>query len=285
MRRNYSWKLARTSIELGCRTAIMGILNLTPDSFSDGGLYNAPEQALDRALEIEAEGADLLDIGGQSTRPLSSPLGASEEVRRVIPLLERIVSTIKIPVSIDTYHAEVARLAMTAGAQIINDISGLRMDPEMIKIARDTGAGVVLMHSRGNRDSIHDQKDGEGPETIREELIQTAAHAVSSGIAPEAIVVDPGIGFSKGRETSLKVLKRLDIFSTLGYPLLVGMSRKSFIKIDMPVSEAADWSTAAAVAMAVTGGARLVRVHDVAHMRVVVQVADSVLQVGSGEPD
>ena len=263
----------------------MGILNLTPDSFSDGGLYNAPEQALDRALEIEAEGADLLDIGGQSTRPLSSPLGASEEVRRVIPLLERIVSTIKIPVSIDTYHAEVARLAMTAGAQIINDISGLRMDPEMIKIARDTGAGVVLMHSRGNRDSIHDQKDGEGPETIREELIQTAAHAVSSGIAPEAIVVDPGIGFSKGRETSLKVLKRLDIFSTLGYPLLVGMSRKSFIKIDMPVSEAADWSTAAAVAMAVTGGARLVRVHDVAHMRVVVQVADSVLQVGSGEPD
>lgn len=285
MRKNYSWKLPRTLIELGSRTAIMGILNLTPDSFSDGGLYNDPEQAVDRALEIEAEGADLLDIGGQSTRPLSSPLGATEEARRVIPLLERIVSTIKIPVSIDTYHAEVARLAMTAGAQIINDISGFRIDPEMINIARKTGAGVVLMHSRGDRDEIHLQKDGEGPDTIRDELLQTSAHAVSSGIAAEAIVVDPGIGFSKGRETSLKVLKRLDIFSTLGYPLLVGMSRKSFIKIDMPVSEAADWSTAAAVAMAVTGGARLVRVHDVAHMRVVVQVADSVLQVGSGEPD
>ena len=278
MRKNYSWKLPRTLIELGSRTAIMGILNLTPDSFSDGGLYNDPEQAVDRALEIEAEGADLLDIGGQSTRPLSSPLGATEEARRVIPLLERIVSTIKIPVSIDTYHAEVARLAMTAGAQIINDISGFRIDPEMINIARKTGAGVVLMHSRGDRDEIHLQKDGEGPDTIRDELLQTSAHAVSSGIAAEAIVVDPGIGFSKGRETSLKVLKRLDIFSTLGYPLLVGTSRKSFIKVDIPVAEAADWSTAAAVALAIAGGARIVRVHDVAHMRVVVQVVDSVLQ-------
>ena len=278
MRKNYNWKLPRTLIELGSRTAIMGILNLTPDSFSDGGLYNDPEQAVDRALEIEAEGADLLDIGGQSTRPLSSPLGASEEARRVIPLLERIVSTIKIPVSIDTYHAEVARLAMSAGAQIINDISGFRIDPEMINIARKTGAGVVLMHSRGDRDEIHLQKDGEGPDTIRDELLQTSVHAVTSGIAAEAIVVDPGIGFSKGSETSLKILKRLDIFSTLGYPLLVGTSRKSFIKVDIPVAEAADWSTAAAVALAIAGGAQIVRVHDVAHMRVVVQVADSVLQ-------
>ena len=277
MRKNYTWKLPRTSIELGSRTAIMGILNLTPDSFSDGALYNDPEKALHRALEIEAEGADLLDIGGQSTRPRSSPVGATEEVRRVIPLLERIASKVRIPISIDTYHAEVARLAMTAGAQVINDISGFRMDPEMISIARKAGAGVVLMHSRGDRDAIHLQKDGDGPETIRDELIQTAARAVESGIAPEAIVLDPGIGFSKGRETSLKVLKRLDLFSTLGYPLLVGTSRKSFINVGIPVAQAADWSTAAAVALAVAGGAQLVRVHDVAHMRVVVAVADSVL--------
>jgi dihydropteroate synthase len=276
MLKNYSWKLSRTSIELGPRTAIMGILNLTPDSFSDGGVYNEPEQALERALEMEAEGADIVDIGGQSTRPGSASVEVNEEVRRVIPSLERIVSTVKIPVSIDTYHAEVARLAMAAGAQIINDISGFRMDPEMINIARKAGAGVVLMHSRGDRDGIHIQKNGEGPESIRDELVQTVAHAVESGIAAEAIVVDPGIGFSKGRETSLKVLKRLDLFSTLGYPLLVGMSRKSFIKVDIPVADAADWSTAATVALAVAGGAQLVRVHDVAHMRVVVEVADSV---------
>ncbi len=277
MRKNYTWKLPRASIELGSRTAIMGILNLTPDSFSDGGLYHEPELALDRALEMEAEGADLLDIGGQSTRPGSAPVGASEEIRRVIALLERIVARVKIPVSIDTYHAEVAGLAMRAGAQIINDISGFRMDPEMVKIARKTRAGVVLMHSRGERDRIHIQTNGEGPESIRDELIQTTAHAVEGGIAPEAIVVDPGIGFSKGRETSLKVLKRLDLFSTLGYPLLVGTSRKSFIKVDIPAAEGADWSTAAAVALAVAGGAQLVRVHDVGHMRVVVEVADSVL--------
>ena len=277
MRKNFSWKLPRTSIELGPRTAIMGILNLTPDSFSDGGVYSDPEHALERALEMEAEGADIVDIGGQSTRPGSSSVEVSEEVRRVIPFLERIVATIKIPVSIDTYHAEVARLAMGAGAQIINDISGFRMDPEMINIARKGRAGVVLMHSRGDRNGIHIQKDGEGTESIRDELVQTVAHAVESGIDPEAIVVDPGIGFSKGRETSLKVLKRLDLFSTLGYPLLVGTSRKSFIKVDIPVADAADWSTAATVALAVAGGAQLVRVHDVAHMRVVVEVADSVL--------
>ena len=276
MLKNYSWKLSRTSIELGPRTAIMGILNLTPDSFSDGGVYNDPEQALERALEMEAEGADIVDIGGQSTRPGSASVEVSEEARRVIPSLERIVSTVKIPVSIDTYHAAVARLAMAAGAQIINDISSFRMDPEMIKIARNARAGVILMHSRGDRNGIHIQKNGEGPESIRDELVQTVAHAVESGIAPEAIVVDPGIGFSKGHETSLKVLKRLDLFSTLGYPLLVGTSRKSFIKSNIPVADAADWSTAATVALAVAGGAQIVRVHDVAHMRVVVEVADSV---------
>ncbi len=277
MNRHYRWKLPRTSIELGPATAIMGILNLTPDSFSDGGLHTEPERALDRALEIEAEGADVLDIGGQSTRPGSSPVVAAEEIRRVIPLIERIVSKIRIPVSIDTYHGEVAEQAMAAGAQIINDISGFRMDPEMINVARSHCAGVVLMHSRGEREAIHTKKNGDSPETIRDELMQTVATAVEGGIAAEAIVVDPGIGFSKDRDTSLKVLKRLDLFSTLGYPLLVGTSRKSFIKVDIPVSETTDWSTAAAVALAVAGGAQVVRVHDVAHMRVVVEVADSVL--------
>ena len=262
---------------LGPRTAIMGILNLTPDSFSDGGLYNDPGRALERALEIEAEGADLLDIGGQSTRPDSGLVEAGEEARRVIPSLKRITSSIKIPVSIDTYYSAVAEQAVAAGAQIINDISGFRLDPKMIELARNTGAGVVVMHSRGHRETLHVRKEGEGPESVRDELMQTAANAVEGGIGPDAIVVDPGIGFSKGRKTSLKILKRLDLFSTLGFPLLVGASRKSFIKVDIPLAEATDWSTAAAVALAINGGAQIVRVHDVARMRVVVEVADSVV--------
>ncbi len=256
----------------------MGIINLTPDSFSDGGLYNDTERAVDRALEIETEGADILDIGGQSTRPKSGLVDVVEEAHRVIPTLKRVAATIKIPISIDTYHAEVAEQAMDAGAQVINDISGFRLDPKIVEVARDTGAGVVLMHSRGEREAIHEHKKGEGPETIRDELFRTAAAAVRNGISPESIVVDPGIGFSKGRRTSLKVLKRLDLFSTLGYPLLVGTSRKSFIRVDIPVPEASDWSTAASVALAVAGGAQIVRVHDVARMRVVVEVADSMLR-------
>ena len=278
MRKNYTWKLSRASIELGPRTAIMGIINLTPDSFSDGGLYNDTERAVDRALEIETEGADILDIGGQSTRPESGLVDAAEEAHRVIPTLERIAASIKIPISIDTYHARVAEQAMDVGAQVINDISSFRLDPKMVEVARNTRAGVVLMHSRGEREAIHEHKKGEGPETIRDELSLTAATAVRNGISPEAIAVDPGIGFSKGRRTSLKVLKRLDLFSTLGYPLLVGTSRKSFIRVDIPVPEASDWSTAASVALAVAGGAQIVRVHDVARMRVVVEVADSMLR-------
>jgi len=252
----------------------MGILNLTPDSFSDGGLYNDPQKALDRALGIEAEGAHVLDIGGQSTRPGSRPVDAEEEILRVIPSLKRIASAVKIPISIDTYHAEVARRAIAEGAQIINDISGFRLDPDIAALARETGAGVVLMHSRGQRGAIHDREDDGSPESIRDELGQTVTDALDKGITPEAIVVDPGIGFSKSRETSLKVLKRLDLFSTLGYPLLVGPSRKSFIKVDIPVAQASDWSTAATIALAIQAGAHLVRVHDVLRMRAVVETAD-----------
>ena len=277
MRQNYSWKLPRTRIELGPRTAIMGVLNLTPDSFSDGGKYNTLEAAVDRALEIESAGADVLDIGGQSTRPGSSLVTEDEEIHRVIPQLERIASRIEIPISIDTYYAEVARQAVNAGAQIINDISGFRLDPEMSRVASEAGVGVILMHSRGNRDNLHRHTNDDDPVGIRGELKQTVEAAQGSGISPEAIVVDPGIGFSKDRQTSLKVLKRLDLFSTLGYPLLVGPSRKSFIKVDIPLPDAPEWATAAAVALAVHGGAHLVLVHDVLRMSVVVNAADSIL--------
>jgi dihydropteroate synthase len=254
----------------------MGILNLTPDSFSDGGRYQDPGRALDRALELEAEGADILDVGGESSRPGSRPIPEDEELRRVLPILERLGAALKIPISVDTYRAGVARRAMGAGAQVINDISGFRLDPGMAEVVRGSGAGVVLMHSRGTREALHEKKPGDSPEAIRSDLGVTVAAALQGGIAPEAIVIDPGIGFSKAAQTSLKVLKSLDVFSTLGYPLLLGPSRKSFINMGIPVSAAAVWATAAAVVLAVSRGAHIVRVHDVAPMRVAVDVADRV---------
>jgi dihydropteroate synthase len=187
----------------------------------------------------------------------------------------------KIPISIDTYHAGVAWKAVAEGAQIINDISGFRLDPAMKAVARRTGAATVLMHSRGNRDNLFVRPEPDSVEAVRDELAQTLDAAVDAGIAPEAIVADPGIGFSKTSRSSLNVLKRLDLFSsTLGFPLLVGASRKSFIKVDIPVYEASVWATAAAVTKAIAGGAHIVRVHNVGRMRVVAQIADSIEKAG-----
>jgi len=254
----------------------MGILNITPDSFSDGGLFTDPQKAATRALAIQAEGADILDIGGQSTRPGSNPLTDDEEWLRILPALKRIAPLVHIPISIDTYHASVAWRAIDAGAQIINDISGFRLDPAMKAVARKTGAGVVLMHSRGRRDELFVRPDADSSKAVRDELEKTLIAAVEAGISRDAIVADPGMGFSKTSENSLKLLKNLDLFSTLGYPLLLGPSRKSFIRLDIPVSEAEVWATAAAVSLAVAGGAHIVRVHDVGRMRVVTEIADRV---------
>lgn len=276
MRKTYSWQLPETTLELGPRTLVMGILNLTPDSFSDGGLFTDPQRAATRALAIQAEGADILDIGGQSTRPASTPLSEDEEWLRVLPVLKRVAPAMTIPISIDTYHASVAYRAIDYGAQIINDISGFRLDPAMKAVARKTGAGVVLMHSRGSRDNLFVRPEDDGPDAVRDELAETIRAAVDAGIAPERIVADPGIGFSKTRDTSLKILKRLDLFSTLGYPLLVGMSRKSFIRLDIPVQEAEVWATAAAATQSILAGAHVIRVHDVGRMRVVAEIADMV---------
>ncbi len=276
MRKTYSWKLPGTAVELGPRTVVMGILNLTPDSFSDGGLFTDPQRASTRALAIQAEGADILDIGGQSTRPGSTPLNEDEEWLRVLPVLKRVAPAIKIPISIDTYHASVAYRAIDYGAQIINDISGFRLDPAMKAVVRKTGAGVVLMHSRGSRDNLFVRPENDTPEVVRDELGVTIQAALDAGIAPERIVADPGIGFSKTRDVSLKILKRLDLFSTLGYPLLVGMSRKSFIRLDIPVQEAEVWATAAAATQSILAGAHIIRVHDVGRMRVVAEIADMV---------
>ena len=278
MRKKYTWQLPRTAIELGERTVVMGILNVTPDSFSDGGLYDEPDRAVERALEIEAEGADILDIGGESTRPGSEAVSEPIESQRVLPIIDRLAQVLKIPISIDTYRSNVARQAIDAGAQIINDISGFRLDPAMNEVARTTRAAVVLMHSRGGRDALFVRPQIDAPETVRGELAETIARAVDGGVDPRALVADPGLAFSKTQAMSLKVLKRLRLFSKLGYPLLVGASRKSFIREDIAVSEAAIWATAAAVNIAVSNGAHIVRVHDVARMSVVVKIADRVEQ-------
>lgn len=272
----YTWKLARTSIELGPETRLMGILNVTPDSFSDGGLWADPERALDHALELEAEGADILDIGGESTRPGGEPVPEDEEMRRVIPVVEKIAPKLKIPISIDTYRSLVARAALDAGVQIINDVSGFRLDEGMFSLARETGAGVVLMHSRGTREELHVRPEDDHPAIVREELLRSIQAVLDEGIEGSRIVIDPGIGFSKTPAMSLKVLKRLDLFSTLGCPLLVGPSRKSFIRVDIDIPEMTSWATAASVALAIAGGAHIIRVHEVARMRVVARIADSV---------
>ena len=281
MRATYSWTLPRTTIELGRRTIVMGILNVTPDSFSEGRDNVDPVRARDRAQQIEAQGADILDVGAESTKPGGTPVDATEEMRRLGPVLQLLARSVTIPISVDTYRAATARAAIDAGAQIINDISGFRLDSGMARLAAESVSGVVLMHSRGDRAQLHDRKEDDSASAIRDELASVAAAGVEAGVSPGAIVLDPGIGFGKSPETNLKVLKRLDLFSTLGYPLLAGISRKSFIRIRVPVSDAPLWATSAASTAAILGGAHILRVHDVAQMRAVAEMADAI--EGSGD--
>jgi len=276
MRSHYSWKVMRTTIELGERTAIMGILNITPDSFSDGGMYFAPERAIARGKEIEQEGADVLDIGGESTRPGSDPIPDEEQLRRVLPVIEALAPVLKIPISIDTYRAQVAEKALEAGAQVVNDISGLRFDGDMAETVRKAGAGLVLMHSRGSRETLHKQpRMDDALKDVFDGLASSVYMARAAGVPERAIAVDPGIGFGKAAGESLKVLKSLNEFSKLRYPLLVGTSRKSFIRsLIQESSEAHIWGTAATVVAAIMNGAHIVRVHDVRQTRVLADVTD-----------
>jgi len=277
MRNRYVWKICRTSIALGERTLIMGILNVTPDSFSDGGSYFTSEKAIARAKELEQQGADILDIGGESTRPGSAPVSEEEELRRVMPVLEDIGRELRIPISIDTYRAGVAKRAIEAGSQIVNDISGLRLDAALAGIVREARGGIVLMHSRGERETLH--KQGKMADPVNEVfngLAGSIAKARQAGIEDSSIVVDPGIGFGKDASASLKVLKSLTEFSKLQFPLLVGTSRKSFIRfITQDVRDSRIWGTAATVAISILNGAHIVRVHDVPEMRIVADVADT----------
>jgi dihydropteroate synthase len=276
MRKTYIWTLPRTEIELGKRTVVMGILNVTPDSFSDGGMYTEVKAALARAHEMEDQGADILDIGGESTRPGSLPVSEEVELRRILPVVETLAGSLRIPISIDTYRSTVAQRALASGAQIVNDISAFRFDPEMTMTVQSTRAGIILMHSRGRREELHMQPPMSDPiQEVQDELRLAIQLAAKSGIAKTAIVVDPGIGFGKRAEESVAVLRNLEGLSHLEYPLLVGTSRKSFLG---SIVKDRLWGTAATVAFAVMCGAHIVRVHDVAEMRTLVDVLDSLEQ-------
>jgi dihydropteroate synthase len=259
----------------------MGILNVTPDSFSDGGRFLDVNAALARAEQIQEQGADVLDIGGESSRPGSVQVSEEEELRRVLPVIKTLSGKLSIPISVDTYRARVAQIAIDSGAQVVNDISAFRFDSEMASVVRKTQAGVVLMHSRGSREELHRQPPMVDPTgEVQGGLRISTRLAADAGIERSSIVVDPGIGFGKSAEESLIVLRNLQALSQLEYPLLIGTSRKSFlhrIVSNCPMVEAKNrlWGTAATIARAIFDGAHIVRVHDVAEMRIFVDTLDA----------
>jgi dihydropteroate synthase len=273
-----TWRTARRDLALD-RPLIMGILNVTPDSFSDGGRFFDPLKAAERALEMEAEGADIIDIGGESTRPGAPQIPAAEELRRISPVIERLAGRLSCPISVDTWKSEVAREAMAAGAEIINDISGFGLDPVMATVAAGSGAGVVLMHTRGTPDRMQSHTDYEDLlGDVIAGLRCSLDRAVSAGVERERIVIDPGIGFAKDTAANLEILRRLREFTSLGRPLLVGTSRKSFIGNTLG-RETGDRlvGTAATIALAVANGADILRVHDVRAMREAADMAYAIV--------
>jgi len=281
-------RLINSTLDLESRVRVMGVLNVTPDSFSDGGKYYDLERAVARALEIEAEGADILDIGAESTRPGSRPVGVEEELNRVMPVIEALRGRLGIPISIDTTKSAVARSAVHAGAEIVNDISGLRFDPAVAEIAAETGAALILMHSRGAPGTMHQMPpvDDVFAEVIGG-LRWSIEQACRRGALLERIILDPGVGFGKTPEQNLRLINGLDrIITEFGSPILLGTSRKSFIKRALDearlTGERDDGrervaGTAATVTIGVLRGARIVRVHDVAEMVAVVRIAEAVL--------
>ena len=275
MRKPYSWKLKRREINLGERTVLMGVLNVTPDSFSDGGKFADPDRAFARALEIEEEGADIIDIGAESTRPGSARIPAAEELRRLIPVLKRLKDRLGIPISVDTYKAEVAERALELGAEIVNDPSGLTFEPHLARVAANHDAGLVINHMRGRPETW--AKLGPLPDamgTITRDLDAAVSRARHEGVDRARIAIDPGIGFGKRKEQNSLILGHLGALAALDLPILAGPSRKSFLA--RPTAEETRFATAAAVAASVLGGAHIVRVHDVREMRTAADVADEI---------
>jgi dihydropteroate synthase len=276
-RKLFYWKLNRREIQLGERTVLMGVLNVTPDSFSDGGKYSEPDRAFARALEIEEQGADILDIGAESTRPGSAPISAAEETRRLVPVLKRLKDRLSIPISVDTYKAEIAERALDLGVEIINDPSGLTIEPQLARVVSNHNAGLILNHMRGRPETW--AKLGPMPDpmaTIIRDLEAAVSRTRLVGIERSRIVVDPGIGFGKRKEQNSLILGRLGQLAVLDQPVMVGPSRKSFLAHEQ--DEETRCATAAAVAASVLGGAHILRVHDVREMRAAADVADEILR-------
>ncbi len=286
-RADYSLTLVgRAPLVLGRRTLVMGVLNVTPDSFSDGGAALDPARALDLALEMEAAGADILDIGAESTRPGATPLSGREERTRLLPVIRQL-HRLKIPLSIDTTKAEVARFGLDEGASIVNDISGLQYEPALGDIVAVRGAPLVLMHMRGRPSDMYAQAAYDHVATdVTRDLTRAIERAVSRGVAWHQLVVDPGLGFAKRAEHSLAALAGLSALAALGRPVLVGPSRKSFLAAAAGdgAARGRDWATAAAVTAAVLAGAHIVRVHAVAEMVHVTRAADMIREHGAAAP-
>ena len=261
------------------KTRTVGILNVTPDSFSDGGEFFSPSKAIERALEMEAAGADLIDIGGESTRPGAEPVSETEELERVLPVIRGLRKQSQIPLSVDTTKPVVARQALEAGAEIVNDVDGLNLHPEIAALVREFRAGLILMHRRGTPKTMQQLTQYEDVvEEVFEELDRSLEKVREAGIDWEQIVLDPGIGFAKTAEQNLELIARLRRFHAWGRPILVGPSRKSFIgNLTGKNPSERDWGTAAAVALCVANGAHLVRVHQVEAMRDVVRVAERII--------
>ncbi|MEK4234236.1 dihydropteroate synthase [Paenibacillus sp. FSL H7-0714] len=268
-----TYRCGDIDLELGNRTLIMGILNVTPDSFSDGGLWDDPDKAVEHALQMAADGADIIDIGGESTRPGHKPVGLEEELARVLPVIESIHRAAPhIPLSIDTYKAEVARQAIAAGAHIINDIWGCKADPEMAAVAAAADCPIILMHNRQDRDYTNLSAD------MSADLKESIDLALAAGVKPANIILDPGIGFAKDFNENLQAMMLLDGLTEFGYPLLLATSRKKFIRtvLDLPADDVVE-GTAATVAFGIAQGCQIVRVHDVSLIKRTVKMCDAML--------
>lgn len=276
-----TWTIRGHSFAWGKRTYLMGVLNVTPDSFSDGGEFNTPAAALAQAQAFVAAGADMIDIGGQSTRPGAAEVSLEEELERVLSVLQVVRSDISVPISIDTTRSIVAKAAVSAGADVINDISGGTFDPEMLPTVAQLGVPIVLMHMRGTPQTMQKLTD-------YQDLIGEIYHFLASriqlakdlGIDKSKLIIDPGIGFAKNYEQNLEILRRLSCFNSLNCPILVGASRKSFIGriLNQPDPKARVWGTAAACCAAIAAGADILRVHDVQAMHDVCRVADAIFR-------
>jgi dihydropteroate synthase len=273
VRKHFEWKVRDKLIQLGERTLIVGVLNVTPDSFSDGGKYSDPDRAFARAVEMEEEGADFIDIGAESTRPVR--ISEAEELRRLVPVLKRLRNKLTVPICVDTYKSGIAEKALELGADIINDPSGLTIDPELARAARHADAGLIINHMRGMPETWAKLPPLKNPlATIAAELDASVHRAVGAGVERRRIVVDPGLGFGKRKEQNAEILARLDELARLELPLMVGPSRKHFLARETALET--EFAGAAAVTAAILYGVHMVRVHDVKAMKAVVEVADEI---------